>query len=166
MVPYKRIDLIVEAFSHFPQKKLIVAGIGPEMKKIQSVAGKNVEILGWQPEAVLHRLMQGAKGFVFAAEEDFGIVAVEAQAAGTPVIAFGKGGALETVLPDRTGIFFQEQTVASLCDAIVRFEETSFDPEVLRTHAGRFSRSRFIKEFTEFVTKKLRTHEIHHSCRR
>lgn len=92
MVPYKRIDLIVEAFSHMPDKKLIVIGDGPEMKKIKSRATKNIEILGYQSDQIMQDYMQKAKAFVFAAEEDFGITPVEAQACGTPVIAFGKGG--------------------------------------------------------------------------
>lgn len=167
MVPYKRIDLIVEAFSHFPHKRLVVAGDGPEMEKIKALAGKNVEILGWRSDAEIRQLMKKAMGFIFAAEEDFGIVAVEAQGSGTPVIAFGKGGALETVLPGKTGIFFPEQTVESLCDAIVYFEGRVFDPEKIRTHARHFGRDRFIKEFTLFVSQKLEEfHEIRHSCRR
>jgi len=97
MVPYKRIDLIVEAFSRMPEKKLVVIGDGSEMAKIKSKATANVEILGYQPNEVMEDYMRRAKAFVFAAEEDFGITPVEAQACGTPVIAFGKGGALESI---------------------------------------------------------------------
>ncbi|MBS0604819.1 MAG: glycosyltransferase [Verrucomicrobia bacterium] len=166
MVPYKRIDLIAEAFSHFPDKRLILVGDGPEMKKVKSVAGKNVEILGWQSDAKVRELMSRARGFLFAAEEDFGIVVVEAQAAGTPVIAFGKGAALETVVEGQTGLFFKEQTVASLCDSIREFERRSFDPETIRRHAQSFSRARFISEFKQFVeTKTEDFHEIRHSRR-
>lgn len=122
MVPYKRIDLIVEAFSEMPNKKLVVIGDGPEMQKIKSKAKKNVEILGYQPDSVMQEYMQNAKAFVFAAEEDFGIIPVEAQACGTPVIAYGKGGALETVrslgVEKPTGIFFQEQSVADILSLI------------------------------------------------
>ncbi len=92
LVPYKRIDLIVEAFSKMPEKKLVVIGDGPEMSKIRKIAGANIEILGFQPNDVMEEYMMDAKAFVFAAEEDFGITPVEAQACGTPVIAFGKGG--------------------------------------------------------------------------
>ncbi len=97
MVPYKKIDLIVEAFARMPQRRLVVIGDGPDMQKIRAKAAPNVEIMGYQPFKVLQDQMQRAKAFVFAAEEDFGISVVEAQACGTPVIAYGKGGALETV---------------------------------------------------------------------
>lgn len=97
MVPYKKMDLIVEAFSRMPDKKLVVIGDGPDFGKIKSKATNNITLLGYQPFGVLKDYMQKAKAFVFAAEEDFGITPVEAQACGTPVIAFGKGGALETV---------------------------------------------------------------------
>lgn len=160
MVPYKRIDLIVEAFSQMPDKKLIVIGDGPEMKKIQSKVKDNVTLLGYQPFSVLKEHMQNAKAFVFAAEEDFGIIPVEAQACGTPVIAFGKGGALETVRPvgveNPTGIFFGQQTVTSLRDAVDEFEKTQslFTPNACRENAERFSRARFDQEFRNFVEEK------------
>lgn len=160
MVPYKRIDLIVEAFSAMPDKKLVVIGDGPEMKKIKSKAKDNIKLLGYQPFSVLKEHMQNAKAFVFAAEEDFGIIPVEAQACGTPVIAFGKGGALETVRPigieGPTGIFFKQQTVVSLHQAICEFEKASslFTSQACRDNAERFSRSRFNKEFTNFVDEK------------
>ncbi|MBZ7036483.1 glycosyltransferase family 4 protein, partial [Klebsiella variicola] len=129
MVPYKRIDLIVEAFSQMPYKKLVVIGDGPEMSKIKAKAAKNIEILGYQPDSIMQEHMQKAKAFVFAAEEDFGITPVEAQACGTPVIAFGKGGALETVIPygqeSATGLFFQKQEVVGIVDAVNRFESIS-----------------------------------------
>jgi glycosyltransferase involved in cell wall biosynthesis len=95
--------------------------------------------------------MQKAKAFIFAAEEDFGIVVVEAQACGTPVIGFGKGGALETIVEGKTGLFFREQTIESLKEAVQRFEQVSFDPAVIRTHAERFSAERFRREFAELV---------------
>jgi glycosyltransferase involved in cell wall biosynthesis len=167
MVPYKRIDLVVEAFSHLPDKKLIVVGDGPDMKKIKSLAAKNVEILGWQSDAQIHELMGKAKGFLFAAEEDFGIVVVEAQAAGTPVIAFGKGAALETVAAGRTGLFYSEQTVSSLITALQEFEQKRFDPVLIREHAQQFNRSRFIREFRQFVDTKIEEfHEIRDPGRR
>ncbi|HEA2204628.1 TPA: glycosyltransferase family 4 protein, partial [Escherichia coli] len=126
LVPYKRIDLIVEAFSEMPNRKLVVIGDGPEMQKIKSKAKTNIEILGYQPDSVMQEYMRNAKAFVFAAEEDFGIIPVEAQACGTPVIAFGKGGALETIRPlgvDKpTGLFFQKQTVADIIEAVTNFD--------------------------------------------
>ena len=154
MVPYKKIDLIVEAFGAMPDKKLVVVGDGPEMKKIKAKARKNVDILGYQEDSVLRELMGKAKGFVFAAEEDFGIVPVEAQAAGTPVIAFGKGGSLETVREGKTGVFFEKQTVGSIVGAVKNFEQRTFDPHVIRRHAECFSEARFKKEFKNFVTEK------------
>ncbi|WP_022671152.1 glycosyltransferase family 4 protein [Hippea alviniae] len=158
MVPYKKIDLIVEAFSKIPERKLVVIGDGPDLEKIKKKAGKNIEILGYQPFEILKDYMQRAKAFVFAAEEDFGIVPVEAQACGTPVIAYGKGGATETVIDGKTGLFFKEQTVESLVEAIKKFEkiEEKFDCVKIRKNAERFCKSRFQQEFKEFVDKKVR----------
>lgn len=160
MVPYKRIDLIVEAFSAMPDKKLIVIGDGPEMNKIKAKAGSNVTLMGYQPFPVLRQHMQTARAFVFAAEEDFGIIPVEAQACGTPVIAFGKGGALETVIPESeekpTGLFFKEQTVEAIKQTVEHFEQnvTSFSPQACRENAERFSRERFNNEFSHYVETK------------
>lgn len=162
MVPYKKMDLIVEAFTQMPDKKLIVIGDGGEYKKIAALAAAytNITLLGYQPFDMLKSYMQRAKAFVFAAEEDFGITPVEAQACGTPVIAFGKGGVLETVRPmdcdSPTGLFFAEQTVTSLCEAIVRFEANShsFNSAFCRRNAERFSEARFIHELNAFVEDK------------
>jgi glycosyltransferase involved in cell wall biosynthesis len=109
LVPYKRIDLIVSTFADLPDKQLVVIGDGPEMAKIQQIAAPNVTLLGYQPFSVLREHLQNARAFIFAAEEDFGILPVEAQAAGTPVIAYGRGGALETVLDNQTGLFFSSR---------------------------------------------------------
>ncbi|MEQ4934090.1 glycosyltransferase family 4 protein [Klebsiella oxytoca] len=160
MVPYKRMDLIVEAFSLMPEKQLIVIGDGSEMDKIKSKATSNVKILGYQSNKVMQEHMQKAKAFVFAAEEDFGITPVEAQACGTPVIAFGKGGSLETVRPygvDKpTGIFFEKQEVKSLIDAISVFESNiqAFIPNNCRANALRFSVERFQNEISAFIESK------------
>lgn len=167
MVPYKKIDLIVESFAKMPDKKLVVIGDGPEMHKVKRKAGKNVEILGHASDSVVRNYMRSARGFIFAAEEDFGIVVLEAQAAGTPVIAFGQGAALETVLDRQTGVFFDEQTVPSLVKAVTDFETLHFDPKKARENALRFNKARFQKEFRDFVTRKVREfHENHHSSRR
>jgi glycosyltransferase involved in cell wall biosynthesis len=156
LVPYKRIDLIVSAFSKMPDKKLIVIGDGPEMKKIKTLAKSNVELLGYQSFSVLKEHMENAKAFVFAAQEDFGIVPVEAQACGTPVIAYGKGGSLETVINGVTGVHFYEQTEESLIDAVNAFESGKpLDANVIRQHANKFSTSRFLEEFQNFVTDKF-----------
>ena len=157
LVPYKRIDIIVEAFSHMPDKKLVVIGDGSEMGKIKSKASKNIEILGYQPNNVMEEYMRKAKAFVFAAEEDFGITPVEAQACGTPVIAFGKGGALETIRPlgttNATGLFFEYQKVDSIISAINQFDKIKdiIDPAACRDNALRFSNERFRDEINNYV---------------
>lgn len=162
LVPYKRIDLIVEAFSKMPEKKLVVIGDGPEMSKIRKIAGANIEILGFQPNDVMEEYMMDAKAFVFAAEEDFGITPVEAQACGTPVIAFGKGGVLETIKNLRqeepTGLFFYEQNIDSLISAINEFESISHIilPEACRRNAEKFSVERFRTEIQQYVLNKYR----------
>ena len=156
MVPYKKIDLIVETFSK-TDKKLVVIGTGPDMQKIKSFAKNNVEFLGFAANDVLLDYMQRAKGFVFAAEEDFGIVPVEAQACGTPVICLGKGGTKETVIDGETGVHFQEQNVNDLLNAIDRFESLKFNPKKIREHALKFSKERFEKEIEEFVNDKYET---------
>ena len=161
MVPYKKIDLIVEAFSRMPDKRLVVVGDGPEMPKVRAKAGLNVHLLGYQPTDVLVRHMQHARAFVFAAEEDFGILPVEAQACGTPVIAFGKGGVLESVrglTSDRpTGAFFPQQTVEDLIDAVRAFEaeRDRIVPAVCRENALRFNPQRFRREIAEAVAQAL-----------
>ncbi|MCT8346728.1 glycosyltransferase family 4 protein [Photorhabdus temperata] len=162
MVPYKKMDLIVEAFTQMPDKKLIVIGDGSEYKRIAALADghSNITLLGYQPFEELKSYMQRAKAFVFAAEEDFGITPVEAQACGTPVIAFGKGGALETVRPlgkdNPTGLFFGEQNVESLCSTVEHFERniSHIHPQFCRKNAERFSEVRFAQEFTSFVEDK------------
>ena len=157
MVPYKKIDLIVEAFSKMPNKRLIVIGDGPDFDKIKQKAGANVELLGYQSFEVLRDHMQRARAFVFAAEEDFGIAPLEAQACGTPVIAFGKGGALETIrglaTEQPTGVFFWEQTISAIQSAVEEFENTSdqITGAACRQNALRFSPDRFRQEFMTYV---------------
>jgi glycosyltransferase involved in cell wall biosynthesis len=155
MVPYKRVGLIVEAFNRTPEKRLVVIGAGPNFNNIRSKAGKNVTMMGFQDFEIMREYMQRARAFVFAAEEDFGISVVEAQACGTPVIAFGKGGVLEIVRgpsqPEPTGMFFQEQTAEAIVEAVRIFEQevARFDPAACRRNAYRFSTQRFRKEFME-----------------
>ncbi|AHL76059.1 glycosyl transferase [Stutzerimonas stutzeri] len=162
MVPYKRIPMIVEAFSRMPDKKLIVIGAGPEMEKAKELATPNVTLMGYQSFAVLLHHMQRARAFVFAAEEDFGIAPIEAQACGTPVIAYGRGGVLETVRgidhPEPTGVFYPEQTPESLIAAIAEFESEAHHifPDACRASAERFSTERFRQEIKAFVDTRVR----------
>ncbi len=172
LVPYKKIDLIVEAFNKIPDKKLVVVGDGPDYKKIRIKAGQNISLPGYQGQDHLKQFMQRAKAFIFAAEEDFGITPLEAQACGTPVIAYAKGGALETIrgLDDEnpTGVFFKEQNAAAIVNAIEEFEQgrSPISAERCRENALRFGQERFrheIKTFMdkawqEFLNSKLQRH--------
>jgi len=160
MVPYKRIDLIVKAFAAMPTRRLVVIGDGPEFANIKRHAGANVTMLGFQPDSVLIDHMQRARAFIFAAQEDLGLMPLEAQACGTPVIAFRKGGALETVigLDDAagrapTGIFFEAQNEAAIAEAVTLFERDGgkISPESCRRNAERFDIGRFRAAFLEFV---------------
>lgn len=149
LVPYKRIDLVVEAFSKL-SLPLKVVGDGSEFKEIAAKAGPTVEMLGRVDDAAVLKYMQNCHAFLFPGEEDFGITPIEAQACGKPVIALGKGGALETVEADKTGVFFKEQTVDCLTQAVNRFNEMEFDSDYIRKHAEKFSEERFRKELKEF----------------
>jgi glycosyltransferase involved in cell wall biosynthesis len=153
LVPYKRVDLIVKAFTEMPDKELVVIGDGPEYDAIEKIAGPNVTMLGYQPDDAVTYYMERARAFVFAAEEDFGIVPVEAQACGTPVIAYGRGGVQETVLPGVTGVFFPEQTVEHVKAAVSEFERIRgrLNPEDIRAQAERFSVAVFQNHFTHVV---------------
>lgn len=162
MVPYKRIDLIVDAFSAMPQRRLIVVGDGPEMQRIKAKAGPNVTLVGHQTAEQLREYMQLARGFVFAAEEDFGIAPVEAMACGTPVIAFGRGGASESVIDGQTGVFFSVQNVTSLVDAIERFEAVEWDANQIRERAEMFSAARFRERLTQYVRAEWRVFANRH----
>ncbi|MFN5965458.1 MAG: glycosyltransferase family 4 protein [Pseudanabaena sp.] len=157
LVPYKRVDLIVEAFSQMRDRQLIVIGDGEQISKIRAKACKNVQFLGYREPSELKAYMQNAKAFVFASEEDFGITPVEAQACGTPVIAFGRGGVTESIISlecdHPTGIFFTKQSVDSICEAVLKFEQHQhlIEPKVCRDNAMRFSTERFLTEFYDFV---------------
>lgn len=163
MVPYKRMPMIVEAFAAMPERRLVVIGDGAEFERVQAAArnAPNISVLGFQSDAVLVDHMSRARAFVFAAEEDFGITPVEAQACGTPVIAYGSGGALETVVdsPDtnlRTGVFFHEQTAQALRRAIDDFEQRGeFAPDICRANAMRFSPEVFASGLRKAVDAAL-----------
>jgi glycosyltransferase involved in cell wall biosynthesis len=163
-VPYKQTETIVEAFSALPDRKLVVIGDGPGLERTRARAPANVTLLGFQPADALRRRMAGARALIFAAEEDFGITPVEAQACGTPVIAYGRGGALETVRgPDQTrptGLFFEEQTPAAIAEAVERFdrEGAAFAPEDCRANAEEFTPERFREGFVREVSDAWARH--------
>jgi glycosyltransferase involved in cell wall biosynthesis len=158
LVSYKRVDVIVEAFRQLPSRKLIVIGDGPEAAKLRANCPANVVLLGWQPDTVVQEHLKSARAFIFAAHEDFGISPVEAQACGTPVIAYGVGGAAETVRDLRsaaqpTGLLFDEQTAASLLGAVCAFESAArnVDPYDCRAWAENFSEHAFRQGFQKCI---------------
>jgi glycosyltransferase involved in cell wall biosynthesis len=157
LVSYKKVELIAEAFTRLG-RPLVIIGDGPERRRIARHAGPNVKMLGWQPDAVVTAHLERCKAFVFAADEDFGIVPVEAMAAGAPVIAYGKGGVLETVVPGETGVFFERQAVDSLMAAVVEFEALArrFHPEMMRQAALPFARKEFQRRFETLVAREWR----------
>lgn len=156
LVPYKRIDLIVEAFREMPDRKLVVIGDGPQRKKIERRATANIQLLGYQDDQALARHLEQAKALVFAADEDFGILPVEAQAAGTPVICLGRGGATETVRDGETGIFFHEQSAEAIVQAVRQFEASgvSEDAASISRWADRFNSQRFREELATVVAEE------------
>lgn len=150
LVAYKRPEMAVEAFNR-SGRKLVVIGGGEMLTALRRLAGPNVQVLGPQPFRTLKDHLSTCRALVFPGEEDFGMVPVEAMASGRPVIAYGKGGATETVLEGKTGVFFFEQTAAELNDAVGRFESIAFDPEVIAAHARSFSIDRFEREMRSLV---------------
>ena len=166
MVSYKKIDLIVDTFSNeLKDKKLLVIGDGPDRKKIEKLAKSNVTFLGNANDEILYDKISKSKAFIFAAYEDFGIAPIEAQSCGTPVIAFGKGGALETIKGmdsiKPTGVFFKKQNSKSLAESVLIFEKnySKFIPENCRDNAKRFSIERFKNEFKTFIEQNIKSHE-------
>lgn len=164
LVPYKKAALVVEAFREMPNKKLIVIGKGPEEDRIRRLTTPNITFMGWQPTAKVTDIMKKAKAFVFAAEEDFGIAPVEAQACGTPVIAYGKGGVTETVRgldeENPTGVFFSEQTAEAVRQAVLDFEQNRhrISPRECRKNAERFAAEKFRDAISAFVEEKRKAH--------
>lgn len=160
LVSYKQVSLIVQAFNQL-KKPLIIIGTGPQMRKIRDIAQSHIKILGWQPDDIVKQYMASAKAFVYAACEDFGIALVEAQACGTPVIAYGIGGASETVRDVRshqstgTGILFPYQTVASLVETVQQFEtyEHLYDHQYIQSHSQQFSADTFSQRYLDFINK-------------
>jgi glycosyltransferase involved in cell wall biosynthesis len=152
LVPYKRIDIMIQAFNKL-KLPLMIIGEGPSEDSLKKIAGPTITFLGHQSPTKVEEYLSKARAFVFSAEEDFGIVNVEAQASGIPVIAYGRGGALETVIENETGYFFYKQKPEDLIDIIQKFlkNEETFNPEKIRNNALRFPRSRFEREFKEFI---------------
>jgi glycosyltransferase involved in cell wall biosynthesis len=161
LVPYKRVDLIVEAFTAMPERQLVVAGSGPELARITKRAGSNVRLLGQIDDAQRNHLLATARAFVFAAEEDFGIAPLEAQACGTPVIAFGRGGSLETIrgldAAQPTGVFFSVQSAPAIRAAVEEFERSAarISDDACRENAQRFSADVFRERFTAYVDQQM-----------
>lgn len=157
LIPYKRVDLAVLAAREL-DRPLTVVGTGPELPRLQALAGPRTRFLGALDDAAVARELAAAEALVFSADEDFGIVPLEAMAAGTPVVAYGRGGALETVVDGVTGVLHAEQTVASLRDALTRLDPAAFDRDALRRHAEGFAPAVFTRRLTDFVAERLAEH--------
>jgi glycosyltransferase involved in cell wall biosynthesis len=170
LAPYKRVDIAVEAFNRL-RLPLMVIGIGPERPKLERRASSSITFLGWQPDAVVREYYRRCEAVIFPGEEDFGIVPVEAQACGKPVIALGKGGSLESIIPLEgsvsgdtpsrapTGVFFYESTVEALCEAVELYHRyrSAFDPMAMRHNALRFDRPLFKTRIAAFLAAKMGT---------
>lgn len=153
LVKYKRFDLAVQACSELG-RKLVIIGEGPELENLKKMANENITFLGRQPDSVVKKYMSECKALLYPGEEDFGIVPVEAQASGRPVIAYGKGGVLDSVVDGKTGLFFKEQTVEDLKKTILKFETMSFDKKKIREHSMKFDESVFKEKIKKFVDEK------------
>lgn len=165
LIPYKRIDLAIQAFNELGLP-LVIAGSGRDQARLEKLARPNVQFLGRVPDADLPDLIARARGFIFPGHEDFGIAPVEAQASGRPVIAYGAGGALDTVVDGQTGVFFNETTIESLIDAVQRFNRIDFDPAVIRANAECFSTEVFQQKLTQFIEDKYAEFaDTHHAIR-
>jgi len=154
LVPYKRIDLAISAFSRL-KKKLVIIGEGSERRRLEKMAGPNITFLGSQPQSVLRDHYRRSRALVFPGIEDFGITPLEAQASGRPVLAYREGGTLETIVENRTGLFFSEQTAESLIAVVEKFEaaKKDFDPADCRDNAARFGADRFRANFTDYLAR-------------
>ena len=161
--PYKRVDLIIRTFNDL-NRRLIIVGEGSQRKYLKSIATEQVEFVGYQLPGIIASLLAKARAFVMAGEEDFGIAPVEAQACGTPVIAYAKGGVLETVVDGKTGLLFNEQTVEGLKQALAKFIkiERSFDATAIRKQAEKFSAHVFKNKFSNFIEEKIRESHFNH----
>ncbi len=157
LVPYKRIDIAVAAFNEIGER-LVVVGVGSELEKLKKIAKPNIEFLGWASDDQIAEYYAGCRALIFPGEEDFGIVPLEAMASGKPVIAFAKGGTLETVVENRTGMFFSDQSKESLVNTVKGFDLKKFDPNEIQLHALEFDRTIFkekLKAYIESLADKL-----------
>jgi glycosyltransferase involved in cell wall biosynthesis len=156
--PYKKIDLIIRAFNElgWPLK---VAGTGTDLEYLKKIAEPNIEFVGRVDDHQLRQMYSECRAFVFAAEEDAGIMVLEAQACGAPVIAYGAGGSLETVVPGKTGEFFVPQTQSALFQVLQRFDSTKYSPQSIREHALQFDKQIFKTRIKQFVEDKYRAHQ-------
>jgi glycosyltransferase involved in cell wall biosynthesis len=155
LIPYKRIDLAIDAFRQLPDQKLVVVGDGRDLAMLQAKAASNVTFLGHQERSQMRELLRGCKAFLFPGLEDFGIAPVEAMSAGRPVVAFGGGGALDTVLPGVTGEHFREQTSQSLADVLATFDPGNYDPAACQAQAARFSSANFRNKLSDHLDHLL-----------
>lgn len=154
LVPYRRIDLLIEAFNKM-QRPLLIAGNGRDRQRLEKLAGPTVQFLGYVPDADLPDLMARCRAFLFPGEEDFGIAPLQAMATGRPVIAYAAGGALETIVPGKTGVFFHQQTVEAIIEAVTAFDANSTDPSFTRRHAEQFDVRVFEQKMTRFIEEKI-----------
>jgi glycosyltransferase involved in cell wall biosynthesis len=153
LVPYRRIDLLIEAFNQL-ERPLLIAGTGRDRERLEAMAGPAVTFLGYVPDEELPELMAQCRAFMFPGEEDFGIAPIQAMAAGRPVIAYVAGGARETVVPG-TGRLFAEQSVAAIIEAVESFDPDSVSPAFIRRHAEKFDAGRFKQQITEFIEQRI-----------
>jgi len=153
LTPYKKVDLAVEFFNKIG-KKLIIIGSGPSLDYLKSIAGENIEFLGFKSDEVVKEYMENCRALIFPGEDDFGITPLEAMACGKPVLAYAKGGLLETLIPGKTGEFFYNDTVSDMEDALGRliYNESLYDPAEIRKHAEKFSKAQFIKNMKEEIS--------------
>ena len=158
LVPYRRIDLLIEAFNKM-KRPLLIAGSGRDRERLEAMAGPTVKFLGYVPDEDLPDLIARCKAFMFPGEEDFGIAPIQAMAAGRPVIAYAGGGALETIIPGKTGVLFAQQTVGDIIQAVESFDTTSINSAEIRQHAARFDTAVFKQKMRQFIDEKWEAHQ-------
>lgn len=163
LVPAKRIDVLVDAFNQTPQKKLVVVGTGVDEKRLQTRANSNILFTGAVSDQQLSGYYHHGRALLFPQEEDFGIVAVEAQAAGTPILAYHKGGALETIIPGKTGEFFTDYSQRSIMGALDKIDKKKYDKKIITTHAQKFATKNFTYQITQFVEAQWEKHQTYES---